>query len=197
MTDISTCFGNQTITTGAAAPKKPPAIYMGLLATIAFASPTTAMARAQIPEAVIAPCWTSTGPVPERPASHSGAVRRLKDRCGLSWQQLADAFGVSRRSLHFWVNGGNLAPANVQRLEDLSGQLASLGGLPPAAIRAELLRPNAIGLSKFDSWISQVRPARIAPPNIVAEQFALLHDTIQHRRAVIAADGAPLTLKDF
>lgn len=198
MTDIVAAFGNQTITTAVAAPKKPPALYVGLLATtMAFAAPTTATAMPQIPQAIVAQSWTSTTQASVRPTDHSGSVRRLKNRSGLSWQQLGDAFGVSRRSLHFWVNGGNMAAANVQRLQHLSDHIAGMGDLKPTAVQAELLRPDATGRSQLDTWISQAKPARIAPPSSVADQFDLVHDTTQHRRSVMASDAAPIKLKDF
>jgi len=44
------------------------------------------------------------------------AVSDLRRISGLTWAQLAKLFGVSRRSVHFWVSGKPLNAVNHQRL---------------------------------------------------------------------------------
>ena len=44
------------------------------------------------------------------------AVSELRRISGLTWQQLARLFGVSRRSVHFWASGRPLNTANHERL---------------------------------------------------------------------------------
>lgn len=44
------------------------------------------------------------------------AISELRRISGLTWEQLAELFGVSRRSVHFWASGKPLNAANEQRL---------------------------------------------------------------------------------
>lgn len=44
------------------------------------------------------------------------AVSELRRISGLTWEQLAELFGVSRRSVHFWASGRPLNAVNHQRL---------------------------------------------------------------------------------
>jgi DNA-binding transcriptional regulator YiaG len=40
------------------------------------------------------------------------AVNELRKLSGLTWEQLATLFNVSRRSVHFWASGQSLTSAN-------------------------------------------------------------------------------------
>ena len=44
------------------------------------------------------------------------AVSELRRISGLTWEQIAELFGVSRRSVHFWASGKPLNASNHQRL---------------------------------------------------------------------------------
>lgn len=44
------------------------------------------------------------------------AILELKRISGLTWDQLAQLFGVARRTLHFWANGKPLNAMNEERL---------------------------------------------------------------------------------
>ncbi len=44
------------------------------------------------------------------------AVSELRRISGLTWEQLAGLFGVSRRSVHFWASGKPMNAANHERL---------------------------------------------------------------------------------
>lgn len=48
-------------------------------------------------------------------------LRYLRDSAGLSWNQVAALFGVSRRSVHAWVAGSVMRTANSERLDALVG----------------------------------------------------------------------------
>lgn len=90
--------------------------------------------------------WTTAQPSSASSASRATAagnlassVRRLRERSGLSWAQLAEAFGVSRRAMHFWANGGNMTGANVERLGLISAQLDELGPISAESTRMAVL----------------------------------------------------------
>jgi len=44
------------------------------------------------------------------------AIAELRRISGLTWEQLAELFGVSRRSVHFWASGHPLSANNEERL---------------------------------------------------------------------------------
>lgn len=65
-------------------------------------------------------------PGPASEASHAPttdesppAVRHLRERSGLTWEQLARVLGVQRRSLHNWAGGAPISPSNRERLQRL------------------------------------------------------------------------------
>ncbi len=59
---------------------------------------------------------TSGAPVA---VAHLGgsAIGELRRLSGLTWEQLARVFNVSRRSLHFWASGKPMAPSNEEHLQ--------------------------------------------------------------------------------
>ena len=42
----------------------------------------------------------------------------VKEHSGLTWDQLGKVFGVSRRAVHMWANGGRLNESNARRLRE-------------------------------------------------------------------------------
>lgn len=54
-----------------------------------------------------------------REQSTSSALAALRRLSGLTWEQLARLFRVTRRSLHFWMSGKPMTPANEVHLHRL------------------------------------------------------------------------------
>lgn len=77
-------------------------------------------------------------------------VQRAHSVSGLTWEQLARLFGVSRRSLHAWASGARLSGANAERLAELSTLLQSRANYDPDENRAWLLTASAGQVSRFD-----------------------------------------------
>jgi DNA-binding transcriptional regulator YiaG len=71
------------------------------------------------------------------------AVNELRKLSGLTWEQLAHLFDVSRRSVHFWASGQPLAVAHEEKLNRIldAVQYISLGS-------ASLNRSLLMGLGK-------------------------------------------------
>ena len=72
-------------------------------------------------------------------------VRDLKERSGLTWDQLRRLFGVSRRALHAWATGARMNASNEERLALLEQVVARVGSQSPGQCRDMLLRPSADG----------------------------------------------------
>jgi DNA-binding transcriptional regulator YiaG len=72
-----------------------------------------------------------------------GELRRLT---GMTWDALARVFGVSRRAVHLWANGGRMKDANARQLLGLLAQVRAeragkgLPALAPRRAHGERLR---------------------------------------------------------
>lgn len=87
---------------------------------------------------------------PVRSLSSGDLVRRLHAESGLTWDQIARLFGVSRRSVHMWANGGTLNADNHELLMKVAALVESLPGPDPQSRRLQLLSSNDGGVSKFE-----------------------------------------------
>ncbi len=93
---------------------------------------------------------TSGGAAASVRAAHASAVLELRSVSGLSWEQLARLFGVSRRAAHLWAAGNQMSAANEEHLYRCLAVLrrADRGG--SAFNRAALFRANQDAVSPFD-----------------------------------------------
>lgn len=63
---------------------------------------------------------TNGSPHPDgHPRPYARSLRAVQDRSGLDWGQIAATLGVSRRSVHLWLNGGAVSGVNGQRIATL------------------------------------------------------------------------------
>ena len=171
-------------------------ILLGIVATTIAWGPTGASAAPRTTR-IADVGWTSGAQTqtPRTPSQLGGAVRRLKDGSGLSWQQLAEVFGVSRRALHFWAHGGNMTAANVRRLETLTADLDALGQGETRSIRATLLAPRSGQPSIYDVWRSAVKPERVIVRPSVSELLDTVESNVRHRGRVVGVEDAQISLK--
>jgi len=83
-------------------------------------------------------------------ASPAELLVETREASGLTWDQLARYFGVSRRSVHLWAAGGRMSAANEELLAHLVRAVDAVRDLEPAARRQALLRPES-GLNIIDT----------------------------------------------
>ncbi|MFE3059104.1 hypothetical protein [Nocardia sp. NPDC059239] len=78
----------------------------------------------------------------------------IKAHSGLTWDQLGKVFGVSRRAVHMWANGGRLNESNARRLRSFSAIVRDIEAVispqTPEMVRARLLQVEPDGLSIVD-----------------------------------------------
>jgi transcriptional regulator with XRE-family HTH domain len=96
-------------------------------------------------------------------ADAAAAVRELRRRSGLTWQELADALGVSRRAVHLWVNGGGVSTWHIRMIDHLTGLVSELAADDPAVTRERLLAPQPSGFSLLAEFRESSRPRRRVP----------------------------------
>lgn len=91
--------------------------------------------------------------ISEGPAS---GVRHLRERSGLTWEQLARAMQVDKRSLHHWAAGAAMSALNHERLQRLIALVDFIDrGFIDQTYRA-LLSPTPDGRIALD-WLAEGR----------------------------------------
>jgi transcriptional regulator with XRE-family HTH domain len=193
MTDYALAARGMTLTVP---PKKAPAVYAGIAGVAMLAMTTVGITPPPAQSMEFAQVWTTGIAGVLRPDTAS-AVRGLKRRSGLSWQQLAEAFGVSRRSLHFWANGGNMATASARRLEALSKVIDAVGAVEPAVVRAALLATRSGGRSQFSDLVAEVTPRRLAARTSIDGQLNAVDNGTKHPGTVRSSKALPVKLAEF
>lgn len=90
------------------------------------------------------------------------AVSELRRISGLTWEQLAALFGVSRRSVHFWASGERLNAANHERLMSVLDVVRHADRGTARGTRAALLEARE-GTTAFEMLAGQrFQEARVA-----------------------------------
>lgn len=78
-------------------------------------------------------------------------IKALRELTGLTWEQIARLFGVSRRSVHHWAAGGKLSSGNEELLAEVVDLVRAIGASSPASVRHELFRMRPeVGMSMYD-----------------------------------------------
>jgi DNA-binding transcriptional regulator YiaG len=82
---------------------------------------------------------TTAGTLASVAAPSGAAIGELRRLSGLTWDQLARLFNVSRRSLHFWASGKSMTSSNEEHLQRLLGVVRKVDRGSASANRAMLL----------------------------------------------------------
>jgi DNA-binding transcriptional regulator YiaG len=81
-------------------------------------------------------------------------IHELKKLSGLTWEQLAKIFNVSRRSLHFWASGKPITPFNEEHLRSLLATIRYIDRGSPDINRGALLQPQQDSIMPLDLLIA-------------------------------------------
>lgn len=130
-----------------------PIVMIALASQMLFGGGTSSGSTAPVGEvaaAALAQEETSAGAGAMVRTEHATAVLELRSLSGLSWEQLARLFGVSRRAAHLWAAGNPMSAANEEHLYRCLAVLrhADRGG--SAFNRAALFRANRGAVAPFD-----------------------------------------------
>lgn len=88
------------------------------------------------------------------PEATQKALSELRRLSGLTWDQLAKLFNVSRRSLHFWASGQPLSRFNEEHLNRLLGTIRYIDRGSASLNRSLLLCPDSNGNPLFDLLVA-------------------------------------------
>jgi DNA-binding transcriptional regulator YiaG len=138
--------------------------------------------------------WTNSGAVREtgsrtRPdlvsvvtadefASTGDAIQFVRERSGLTWEQLSKVFGVSRRAVHLWSSGKPMNAKHEELLFSLANLVRDLPGASPQERRSLLLRPSPEGPSIYD----QLRMDQASAPVLRDSSFSFVRRESEERR---------------
>jgi DNA-binding transcriptional regulator YiaG len=101
-------------------------------------------------------------PLPELAKS----VRSLHQRSGLTWDELAKIFGVTRRSLYNWSIGGQVSAANARAIAEVIRSLHEIDAGDPKITRSRLLAPTENGATLYARLIQQRRRTSHPPASV-------------------------------
>jgi DNA-binding transcriptional regulator YiaG len=111
----------------------------------------TSTADALPPEMVMRATQPTTAGASIELATPAGpAIAEVRRLTGLTWDQLARLFGVSRRSLHFWASGKAMTPSNEEHLQRVLGVVRKIDRGSAGANRAVLVSDSRGGIIPFD-----------------------------------------------
>ena len=107
--------------------------------------------------ATIAPCAERTAAGPTGQIEHvpaestAEAIMEIRRRSGLTWEELADLFDVSRRSVHHWANGKPVSARHDRMIRRMLAAVRHLDQGGQVGTRALLLAVDqAMGVSALD-----------------------------------------------
>lgn len=112
-------------------------------------SGTVGLAQEAAPQAS---AWESTSAgIPVGPIESAGhAIAELRRITGLTWDQLARLFGVSRRAIHFWASGKMMNSTNEERLARILAVWRGMDRGSVQANRAAIVAIHADGSCIFE-----------------------------------------------
>jgi DNA-binding transcriptional regulator YiaG len=133
--------------------------------------------------------WTSAGGFVVEPIqgiASAQKIKRLRSQSGLTWDEMARLFGVTRRSVHNWATGTRMNSRNMETLERVSAVIEEHELGNALATRAALMTPAHDGTSSYGRLVRLA--ARRAPEK--PEGFAPVE--LLQGEAVPTPRGRPL-----
>jgi transcriptional regulator with XRE-family HTH domain len=82
------------------------------------------------------------------------ALNELRILSGLTWEQLAKLFNVSRRSLHFWASGQPLSRSNEEKLNRFLGTIQYIDRGSASLNRSLLMQSSSDGSLLIDLLVA-------------------------------------------
>lgn len=111
---------------------------------------SSSVAPAAEPPHFVSSLVVHAGEVPSAARSTAQSLTEAHEASGLTWQQIARYFGVSRRAVHLWASGGRMAASNAELLAHLVRAVDEVKHLAPDDRRQVLLRSDN-GLNIVDT----------------------------------------------
>jgi DNA-binding transcriptional regulator YiaG len=114
---------------------------------------------------------------PALPVSEAELVKWIKDQSGLTWDQIARAFDVSRRAVHLWANGGRVSAGNAEAIQSFTALVRGTNAATPEEARSLLLSVGSDGMSPLDRFRRYQYEASVTVTGTPLTPAALLGDS--------------------
>lgn len=112
------------------------------------------------------------------------AVRRIS---GLTLDEISDVFGVTRRSLHHWMNGRPVAASNERIVREVAAAMRHMDFGDQSQTRRFLLTPDERGLTPLDL----IKQGNVAQAIALTEKKSLARPTVGISEHARKARSAP------
>jgi len=121
-------------------------------------------------------------------SSFRDSIRRIHQASGLTLDEIGQLIGVSRRTVHNWLQGARISSNNVKNLSLVASLLEKEDKGDPAKTRAYLLTPRLGGISRYERILAHrldgnVKKAESLNPSqrlSTAESPRDVHGTLLH-----------------
>ena len=136
------------------------------------------LAGAPVPLGLPADRVSAGAALPIEGMSTAKVIRKAHEDSGLTWDQIAKVFCVSRRSVHSWANGARMNAANIELLMQFVRLLDCIKEPSPDGRRAALLAIGDDGQSALDRFRMSQSQLRDAFSSLQRPEalLAVLHD---------------------
>lgn len=149
---------NQSFNTSALGAMRHSSTHSLISSRIFMIRSSTTTSRAPTNEGLLATIEITTSgitlPSSSSPETTQKALSELRKLSGLTWEQLAKLFNVSRRSLHFWASGQPLSRFNEEQLSRLLDTLQYIDRGSASLNRSLLLRADDNDNPLFDLLVA-------------------------------------------
>jgi transcriptional regulator with XRE-family HTH domain len=115
---------------------------------------------------------------PARDSEAGAVIQLLRERSGLTWQEIADALAVSRRAVHLWATGGRVSAPHARRIEDLARLVRKYDVGWPEQTCAGLRAPGPDGRSALSRFAEKSRPRRRVPLSTLSVSDVLIEEAV-------------------
>lgn len=102
-------------------------------------------------------------------ARRKSGINELRRLTGLTWDQVAQLFGVSRRSVHHWAGGKDMSAENERHLESVLSWLHGINRGTALLNRRALFAVDTSGVSAFDLLVLRDYPSALNMLGIAAD----------------------------
>lgn len=131
----------------------------------------SASVPAQFGDAIPFLCFVSGGSTepatPERTASTAAVIEEIHEKSGLTWEQIARALAVSKRTVLLWARGNKVNSKNLESIMSLKQLVDSIPGDADAR-RTALLTSASSSASLLNGWArdNSARTTRVNAPTL-------------------------------
>lgn len=129
---------------------RPSIVLLGI--GLGFSATSAAEGMPVLPDQVMITEQTTAGRsiAAEAPRDHAADVAVIRQISGLTWEQLAQLFEVSRRAVHLWASGARLSDRHAAHVERIADVFRTLEGRNVARVRTALATKGADGVAPLE-----------------------------------------------